>query len=367
MTLEKRTLAECNFRRGTPESEVAACGLLAEATGLKEVRLCEVSRDACEACSQSFKPSVDDPNPVVASLLYQLADKIIQRGGVHGCDVDKAGQLREWAEMCIPVVRGGDDQSAVTAIPDYSRPPRQGPLGELLPLPDQRCGSNVCHWAVGVTTAPRRLSTLEDCLESLVFAGWQSPRLFIDSAVTIADRHAHLATTLREPRVGAWPNYYLSLAELVMREPDANAYLMVQDDALFYNDPGFRDYLENALWPDDEPCLVSLYCSRNYTQPKAGWHRLNGNWTWGAVAFVFSREAAQRFLGDESVVLHRWNQAYEGMWGIDVLIGHWAARAGIPVWFPTPSMVQHIGHVSTLWRKSRALGLRRADSFPGDM
>jgi hypothetical protein len=218
-----------------------------------------------------------------------------------------------------------------------------------------------------VTTAPRRQETLSVCLDSLLRAGWPVPRLFVDSRVEIAARFAKLPVTLREPAVGAWPSYYLGLAELLLREPTADAYLMIQDDALLYDRENVREYLECALWPKWPLAAVSLYCPMVYTQPSAGWHTRADLWVYGALAFAFPRESAKRLIADLRVLGHRWTKRNEGLANIDLVIGHWARRNNVPIVYPTPSLVQHIGDTSTLWPRGRALGARKADQFAGDI
>ncbi len=85
---------------------------------------------------------------------------------------------------------------------------------------------------------------------------------------------------MRRPAAGAWSNYYLSLSELLLRAPAADAFLMVQDDVLFYDRQDLRAYLEATLWPTDPPGLVSLYCSAGYSREGAGWHQLDEPWSW---------------------------------------------------------------------------------------
>ncbi len=116
----------------------------------------------------------------------------------------------------------------------YSRPRGFEPVG-------------VSTWAIGVTTSPRIHPTLDLCLDSIVQAGWARPQLFIDGPVRIADRHASLPATCRSERVGAWPNYYLALAELMLRQPRSDAFVLVQDDAVFYNHESLPRYLERRL------------------------------------------------------------------------------------------------------------------------
>jgi hypothetical protein len=217
-----------------------------------------------------------------------------------------------------------------------------------------------------VTTAPRGLSTIDWSLDSLVRAGWESVHLFEDTPVPLAGRSAGVPSTIRGTRVGAWPNYYLALAELLLREPEADAFLVAQDDALFFSREDQRGYLERVLWPGESPGLVSLYCSAAYTPPEPGWHRHQGRWVWGALAFIFPRELAKQFVTDRVVLEHRWSGPDRGLTHIDVVIGAWADRCRIPIHYPAPSLVQHIGDVSTLWQAERATGKRRADLFAGD-
>src|SRR5215212_2900663 len=90
-----RYRSDCRVEGG---SEVARCLLVQEIAGVADGSLCEVSRDACEYCCRSGEPSVHQINPVLGSLLYGLGGEVIRRGGVDGCDADRAERLRRWAE-----------------------------------------------------------------------------------------------------------------------------------------------------------------------------------------------------------------------------------------------------------------------------
>jgi hypothetical protein len=186
--------------------------------------------------------------------------------------------------------------------------------------------------------------------------------------VRVPEKFAHLAGVLRDPPVGCWPNYYLALSELLMRHPDADALLLAEDDALFYDAESLRDYLEQILWPESHPCIVSLYCSSAYTAPEIGWRRLPIRWGLGALAFVFPRRVAQNLVLDLRVCGHRWirwQEEHQGLANTDLVIGSWAWRKRIPVWYPTPSLVQHIGVTSTLYPYHPPTGERRADRWAG--
>jgi hypothetical protein len=189
----------------------------------------------------------------------------------------------------------------------------------------------------------------------------------MDSAVRVPARFGHLPGTLRNPAAGAWPNHYLALLELTLRRPDADAFLILQDDALIYDGENVREYLEQALWPGDRLPVVSLYCPAPYTARRYGWHAYRKAWVWGALALVFPRAVVQTYLRDRSVCRHRWRSGSGGLAQIDTLLGWWARRRGIPSWFPTPSLVQHIGETSTLWADcSPLVGPRTASLFVGD-
>jgi hypothetical protein len=410
-----RPVGSCGFRDQVREeagTESARCGLVAEILGSEEPALVRVGRDACLACCQAQQPVRQRINPVIASILYPAAEALAARG----VDAARMSRIRHIAERMVDseipaeeatapwprraVVTCGYRGTAIAAgnasataleelgpayvchhpahatttdaacrlCRDWSEVPGPAPppLAQLVPGPTPRRGAPISRWAVGVTTAPRRQETVSWCLDSLARAGWNAPRLFVDARTQGAERHAHLETTLRVPAVGAWPNYYLGLAELLMREPAADAYLMVQDDAFFYDREDLREHLEAALWPEWPVGAVSLYCPMSYTQPEAGWHTRIDPWVFGALAFVFPREAAKRLIADLNVLEHRWSRRNEGLANIDVVIGRWAQRYGLPVYYPTPSLVQHIGDTSTLWPRARALGVRKADRFAGD-
>jgi hypothetical protein len=336
----------------------ARCNLLAQLTRVGDLGLCEVRRDACLACCRSFPPTAQEINPIVASLLYGLSSRIESLGGVDGCDRRQAEAMNRFALEFT-----SSEEVSLESPAGVGTPASCSTLEQIIPAPARRTGSLVKRWALGVTTAPRLAPTLGECLASLASAGWDRPRLFVDGAATVPSAFAGLPRTDRNPQLGAWPSYYLALAELLMREPQADAYLIVQDDALFAADLEVRAYLERVLWPGKTPWTVSLFCPRPYTQEQPGWYPFRGVWVWGAQAFVFSREAAQTFLADLEVVRHRWTRVRHPLADIDWRIGQWAAQRRRPIYYPTPSLVQHVGEVSSLWKGVRVGGYRRASWF----
>jgi hypothetical protein len=359
-----RALDDCPYRLpvqsdGNRDDQMARCGLLEQLTGTSGVELCRVPRSACEACCTSFAPSATEPNPVVASLLYAISSEVTRKGGVAGCSRRQGEALGRLATKFIPWENDCLDTPAGRQIA-----PSTATLADVIPPAARRSGAAVKRWSVGVTTAPRPTSTLAECLASLSRAGWDNPRLFVDGDADVPDPFQNLRRTHRAPQLGAWPSFYLALAELLMREPGAHAFLIVQDDVVFAS--GFDDvraYLEQVLWPGRTPGIVSLLCPRPYTRPEPGWYRFHGDWIWGAQAFAFSPNAAREFLGDSRVIRHRDTHERNPLADIDWCVGQWASRHRRPIYYPTPSLVQHVGLTSSLWKSRRPWGYRRASWF----
>jgi len=376
MQSSKRTVETCQFRsdiQSTDDGEMATCQLLKDIVGIQQHESLSVHRDACEVCCESFEPSPQDINPVVASLLHNLTEEIIQQGGVPGCDRQAATKLNGLAERSLPAVASDEDD--IEDIGQRSYQHLKGvtvdQISDLLPLPaESESHATPLKWMVGVTTSPRRIATLEKCLDSILAAGWTDPLLFVDGDVDVSPKFAHLETCRRSTASGAFPNYVLSMSELYLRDPFADAYMIVQDDAMFLPSTAVREYVDQVLWPTQDategPAIASLYCSTRYKQSTSGWHQFPESWVWGAVAFVFSRDAIVELLQTPELWRHRAKPGDEGLAQIDVVIGSIAQEKKMPVFHPSPSLVQHIGTISTIWKVARAVNARRADHFIGD-
>ena len=220
--------------------------------------------------------------------------------------------------------------------------------------------ASIFKWAVGLTTAPRECSTLETSLKSLFRAGWTTPRLFAEPGTRIPQSACSLPLTQRDSCLGAFPNWYLALTELAMRHPDADAWLLCQDDVLYIE--GLRAYLESTLWPSPEAGVVSIYCPSHEHRPgPPEYRRINSAWnTWGALAYVFSCLGIRRFLSDATVLEHRFSGPADGKRNIDSVVGQFCHDSGLSYFVHTPSLAQHIGRTSTIWHHAAAIGRRRA-------
>jgi hypothetical protein len=226
----------------------------------------------------------------------------------------------------------------------------------------------ITKWAVGVTTAPRRMPTLGRTLASVRSAGWSNIRLFAEpgSPLPPSTTSTAMAVTRRESTLGAWPNWFLGLAELYQRDPLADAYLMVQDDVLFC--VNLRQFLETSLWPGDRLAVVSLYnpLSPKATMDLAGYLPFPGGGLPGALALVFPNFAVRMLLSDQRVLLHCRRGPSHALKLIDVVVGEWAQRNQLLAWSYSPSLAQHVGDTSSIWPESEDRVTRQSASFVGE-
>ncbi len=223
--------------------------------------------------------------------------------------------------------------------------------------------NNVSTWAVGITTAPRTISTLSQCIQSLRLAGWTELRLFAEPNSKLPAKQTGLLLSLRDRPMGAFPNWMMGLSELVLRNPHADAYFMAQDDAIFTG--GLRAYLENTLWPDRHVGVISVYCPSHYSQGQPpGFHDFNNGWqAWGALGYIFPNASARNLLGTSRIWEHRRSGPSRGLKNIDSVVGLWCQQAKLTYHVHIPSLAQHIGETSTLYPEATAMGRRRAIDF----
>lgn len=405
--VELRSPQTCKYRRlekkeGIPEKWY--CGFISGITGAGDSSFAAVRPDECALCCSISPPVPERPNYLTASLLLTDLGKIIAQGGVPGCTVGRAKELLPLAEDNLYVWKPADFEKEATV-------PRRGlcrhlgaQSGERLCQdctgrvrvkvfecehpghlettirgcdqcedydPELMPGGGVTKWAIGITTSPRRQGTLRRTLRSFRDAGWKRETVHI-----FAEKgSAHIWDTLglgpfrvvrrAAPRSGAWPSFLLGLAELFLRDPKAEAYLMIQDDVDLVG--GLKEYLSEILWPAKECGCVSLH-TPSHLAAKSGagffkaelWGR-----TWGAQGFIFPNESVRALLSDRIVIEHRLRGIGDGMQNVDSVVGEWCWRNDRPFWLHAPSLVEHTGLHSTLWERQSLEGRRSSKDFPG--
>ncbi|MBL8818583.1 MAG: hypothetical protein JNL58_21325 [Planctomyces sp.] len=229
-------------------------------------------------------------------------------------------------------------------------------------------GSNAIRtWAVGVTTAPRSVYTLSRMLQSLRTAGWNEAFIFAEPGSSNEGLSRDHRWCPRGIRLGAFANWYVSLTELFMLNPKADAFLLCQDDVVFCADT--RTYLERELWSHRQSHLVSLYCPATLNQfTESGFHELGSHSKLcGALALVIPNSVARAILCDSLFFHHRRNGAMNGLASIDSVVGTWCERTSTPFLVHSPSLCQHIGTSSTMWGRLSASPRRTAVGFADEI
>ncbi len=263
------------------------------------------------------------------------------------------------------------------------------PLAASAPPPPPKY-TGLLRWSYGVTTTPIRLGNLlPRTLKSLAAAGFDSPRLFIDGfdAPRSYTERFRLEATAWFPGVGAWPAWYLTLAELYFREPNADRYAIFQDDIVVVK--GLRSYLDRIEWPDRG--YLNLYTQLEndgwdldgetkqwYANP-AFKHAASGTWRQGvlvdngperfqagrgALALVFDVEAVTAILS-RRVNFDRVVDPTCGRASIDGAVVTAANLQGYREYVHSPSLVQHTGTMSTI-RGPAGANFPLSTTFPGE-
>jgi len=250
-------------------------------------------------------------------------------------------------------------------------------------------------WAYGVTTVPsRRAELLPLTLRSLSAAGFDKPKLFVDgspsSDAASWESEFGLEVVTRYPAIRCHGNWVLSLYELFIRNPTADRYALFQDDFVTYKN--LRKYLEACPYPGVVPDGTGKYKPATpgvtpgywnlYTFPenqqrfpmegltgrrKYGWMESN-QCGLGAVALVFSREAVIAVIGSRHMTERPmdpergWKKVDGGIVESMVKANDAGITTGWREYVHHPSLVQHIGRVSTVSNPPH----QQAPSFRGE-
>lgn len=227
-------------------------------------------------------------------------------------------------------------------------------------------------WTVGVTTAPREKGYyLDQTLRSLQNAGWTDIVVFAEPGSPIPDDFdGHVV--FRRKQYGDWTNWGSGLYELFLSEPDTDYFFMAEDDALVCR--GAKQYLEDTLPFIGDFASVSIYTPAKYQQRTIGFFNCcDGMKTWSTVTVIMPHRSVWKFFSDPDVQMHRFEDIFkvnhewwlntpctsygQGYTSIidtvgntvkDAVIGKWAAKNKLPVYYHTPALAEHIGYYSTL-------------------
>lgn len=204
-------------------------------------------------------------------------------------------------------------------------------------------------WAVGITTSRRKHPTIVKTVKALENAGWAAGTIFAEPE-SFVDCGENWNYVHRSLKTGIFGNWMLGLYELFIRNIDADAFFMIQDDIVIA--PNTRKYLENSLWFSDEPHLISLFGPNAIDKdPSNGW-RKTSKYSGGPNSIIMSHETVQEILSSLTPlryygVQHQKNTSFDDL-GIFSLVSekNWS------VFYPKPSIGDHIGHQSTHCQQS---------------
>jgi glycosyltransferase involved in cell wall biosynthesis len=317
-------------------SSSAVCRLAVRVMGIPESEpepLCAVESETCAACCQTLAPE-GELNPVVASIVYRAAGEIARGGGRSDYSAADARRMQQRAAFHLrfahPALEG-------RTFPPMAPPPTGAPNGASR-------GAARLTWQIGLLTAPRRVPTIRKTLENLNGAGFGPIHVFAEPGSALPRDIENGRLTIHPRRLGNFANFYSSLATLFENNPDADCYAVFQDDILVAT--GAREWCDREFWPQGAG-IVSLFTPQIHGDGQPGWRlKFPGFFhVYGAQALVFRGDLLRRFLADP-MVLHTHGLPDHND---DAVVSGWAARHRLPIAYHSPSLVQHVGMVSSIY------------------
>lgn len=232
---------------------------------------------------------------------------------------------------------------------------------------------------IGIRCVQRSPSTLQRTIQSLSNAELSGTRYyFVDGEYpNLSEMSGNGIIIHRTQRSGAWPNFYLSLAEMYLREPHSDLYLLLEDDVIFCRDIG--PYLQHWYQRLEVASLFTSERVENRIRHLGpGFHCQNPGWNVasGGQAWVFSNRRLREFLQSDFVVNYRRTPPQEvdpkhyrkdGLYHTDSVVGRFCQEAGCGIQYHYPSLVQHIGHDSFMFPNLKSKqDIRYSKQFPGE-
>jgi hypothetical protein len=249
-------------------------------------------------------------------------------------------------------------------------------------------------FAVGVLAAPRPIETVGKTVASLIAAGFEQPVCFfepghystqVENKITRPTRIGNLLPGLTpspDGRFGNFQNCLQSLADLISMQPNADAFIIVEDDALLCRQ--VAGFLEKSLWPSCDCGMVSLYhpALRSYSEGEGVYRKVVRDGVVGALAMVFHPSVARMILSNTRMVSEFKGSKYQqhgvDPWvrnACDFWVGNSIRQAGYSVWSIQPSLVTHhcpvervdLGNSTFGVGGGRHFGPRQAKGFIGEL
>lgn len=220
---------------------------------------------------------------------------------------------------------------------------------------------NRVQWAYGITTVSNRFTTLlPKTIANLKRGGFPNPVLYADNCSLSQALELERCTNLRvvprqrysDEREGvSWANYLLALYDLMIRNRNANRFILFQDDISCVTN--LNQYLSSL--PLGDNIYWNLYTGNVNENIAKIIKPSNGQWFKsdqlgrGALALVFTKDAVEDLLANKVTVLRtrsakrNWHKNIDG-WICEVLINQLKKYTE---YCHYPSLVQHMGFDQT--------------------
>tara|TARA_R110000824_G_scaffold95111_3_gene228868 strand:- start:1244 stop:2578 length:1335 start_codon:yes stop_codon:yes gene_type:complete len=284
--------------------------------------------------------------------------KKMNRWGVEGC-------RQRFDSIVEYLVTKGKATPLLGWIPSVAaRPVAKRLLTMAIERADKHTASDSSfEWFTAVTTAPRPECTLQQCIDSLIVAGF-NPTIFAEPNST---KIKSCRTIVNPERMGVWYNW-LNSCEHALNNTSANVIMTVQDDSLFH--PDCKTFSEKILWPAEDCGFVSLYTPKHYSvvphfktkERDIGVNRVHTRSLWGACALIWPREVLEAVLEHEVTktwlgaptrsrsqsVMDKRRADRTLVQNSDTAIGKIMNRMKRSMYFVDPSPVEHISQYSVV-------------------
>lgn len=257
------------------------------------------------------------------------------------------------------------------------------------------------NWATAVVAAPRPIPCLHRCLQYLRTNHLPDPIVFAEPGLQFTTDELGLCETVRRPelqsdpipflevspegRHGNFQNWLQAGADLLEMRPDADVYLIVEDDAILCE--GAVGFADQFLWPSARCGAVSLYsaaCNELMRHRTPNLVPFNRRGMLGALAMAFRRECLESLV--RSPEIQHWQGMmsqrgkYPPRWqlaGVDTWIGNRMHDANWQIWCFSRSLVNHWVPLNAKGRQNSTMNngpnvgrrcpLRYVGDRPGDL
>jgi hypothetical protein len=230
------------------------------------------------------------------------------------------------------------------------------------------------RWSCSVTTVPQRASTsLSETLEALQAAGFDKLDLYVDSIQPTwpSAFPSNVINVTYRRNIRTYSHWYLTLAEMYMRDPYCQWYAIFQDDFIAVRN--LKQYIEQSTAQLPVRHYLNLFTfmeNETVASTARGWLPAycdkNGRQLGrGAVGLVLPHRAVTELLSSRHMIDRR-QDSVRGHRSLDGAVVEAMNSAGFKEYIHSPSLLQHTGEQSSMgnpWNTPNRYPF--AKTFPG--